>query len=120
MVQVQFDEETIRGDNMSNMKIKNKELSNSLKQDLRSSHFQFGNNNEASQSWSHSNHVKFNIDQKEKENSGKLAKKMQSTNFIIGNKKKREMTDSSTYKDLTSNSLSFKNRPKEQILTETK
>lgn len=120
MVQIQFDEETIKGDSMSNAKIKNKELSNSLKKDLRSSHFQFGNSNDTIESWSHSNHKKFTIDQKEKEESGKLAKKMQSTNFIIGNKKKREMIDSSTYKDLTSNSLDFISRPKQQIIADIK
>lgn len=50
MVQIQFDEETIKGDSMSNAKIKNKELSNSLKKDLRSSHFQFGNSNDTIES----------------------------------------------------------------------
>ena len=64
MVQIQFDEETVTGDNMQQMKNMNKEFSENLQKDLRSSHFHFGNNNAPNESCSHNNHPKFNIDRK--------------------------------------------------------
>ena len=120
MVQIQFDEETMKGDNIKQMKNQNKEISENLQKDLRSSHFHFGNNNSALESCSHNNHPKFNIDRKGIEESEKLAKKMQSANFVLGDQKNREMPKSSTYKDSISNTACFISMPRDKNYSESK
>ena len=120
MVQIQFDEEIVRGDNMQQMKNSNKEISENLQKDLRSSHFHFGNNKDTIQSCSHNNHPKFNIDRKGIEESEKVAKKMQTANFVLGDNKNREMTKNSTYKDSTSNAVWFEALPRDQNYADSK
>ena len=50
MAQIQFDDEQMKGDNMAQLNQNNREVSNNLQRDLRSSHFKFGNNGGNSQS----------------------------------------------------------------------
>jgi hypothetical protein len=120
MAQLQFDEENFKGDNVAQMNNLNKEMSNNLKKDLRSSHFHFGNNESNSQSASHDAHGKFNIDPKGKEESTKLAKKMQSAHFSLGDKKQAGIPLRSTYKDSISAAQNFQNMPRENACPDSK
>lgn len=99
MAQFQFNEEKITGDNMAQENKKNSEISKNLQTNLRSSHFEFGNNKGNQGSCSHDAHQKFNIDQKGLDDSNKLAKKMQSSNFELGSNKYKGLPLQSTYKD---------------------
>lgn len=99
MAQVLFDEKPNVGDHAKN-------VSSNLMKDLRSSHFQFGNNEEKGESCSHKDHPRFEIDQKEVNAHNKLVKKMQSAHFMLGSNKSMPPM-SSTYKD--SISLNAKN-----------
>lgn len=107
MAQMQFDEEHMKGDNVALMNNQNKEVSKNLQNDLRSSHFNFGNVKGDNQSSSHNAHPKFSINPNEKDESARLAKKMQSANFILGDSKQSGIPLRSTYKDSISNNQNY-------------
>ena len=101
MAQVLFDEKPVVGNETS-------QVSNKLMKDLRSTHFQFGNNDGKIESCSHKDHPKFAIDQKGLEESKQLAKKMQSTNFVMGDQRNKMSNETSS--NIISGSKSFNNR----------